>query len=147
MPNSFWMISKDDHIIDLKYSFYGIPILQKDISLIIAIFLKKTFLDMTCLLLLETVTLPEEDRAAASGPQKLTKGFKRPKRGCLNWNPNAMSNEICQETLLLFVVFLARSSNQKLVCFLPALCISAKPQQAKSFMCETEREREYTLQK
>ena len=77
---------------------YGIPILQKDISLIIAIFLKKTFLDMTCLLLLETVTLPEEDRAAASGPQKLTKGFKRPKRGCLNWNPNAMSNEICQET-------------------------------------------------
>ena len=37
------MISKDDHIIDLKYSFYGIPILQKDISLIIAIFKKDLF--------------------------------------------------------------------------------------------------------
>ena len=43
MSNSFWMISKDDHIIDLKYSFYGIPILQKDISLIIAIFKKDLF--------------------------------------------------------------------------------------------------------
>ena len=33
---------------------------------------------------------------------------------CLNWNPNVMSNEICQETLLYSLSFLA--SNQKLVC-------------------------------
>ena len=144
MPNSFWMISKDDHIIDLKYSFYGIPILQKDISLIIAIFLKKTFLDMTCLLLLETVTLPEEDRAAASGPQKLTKGFKRPKRGCLNWNPNAMSNEICQETLL-FVVFLAQVIRSWCVSF-QHFAFLQNPSRLK-VLCVRLREREYTLQK